>query len=406
MAKDFSKAQITRISKEPMKAPCTTCGETGLYWVSYRFPDTPAGTKDSVRPGYPDGKFHYCRQQKYGFNQPRVNPSPVVPSPVTPEPNVPQPFVPPNPFQNRPQPEPQQENKPMPSPDGNAALYELVKPFVQQDILDAVSAIEIPVVRHDVHIHDNANPEAEPKVIKDARPEFADLLFYLSTHENVALVGPAGSGKTYGAELVANALNVPFWPISVGPMTSKSDLIGFTSPAGRAIWTQIREAYEHGGVLLLDELDAGNPGVLTTLNALLANDSFVFPADDFKLERVHKHKDFYCIAALNTFGLGADMMFVGRAQLDEATRDRFQWLNWDYDTALETRIAGQHTRYYDEIKKLRAKAQELEIRVTFGTRKLIRGVKYLNAGKSFDWVCERVFWVDVSADDRSKLTAL
>jgi cobaltochelatase CobS len=53
--------------------------------------------------------------------------------------------------------------------------------------------------------------------------------------------------------------------------------MGYMDAHGKLVRTLLREAYEHGGVFLLDEIDAGNPGVLTVLNALLANGQVGFP---------------------------------------------------------------------------------------------------------------------------------
>ena len=90
------------------------------------------------------------------------------------------------------------------------------------------------------------------------------------------------------------------------------------SAQGTIVSTEFRKAYENGGLFLFDEIDASMPGAILAFNAALANNFMDFPD-----KKVPRHKDFYCIAAANTFGSGADRQYVGRNQLDAASLDRF-----------------------------------------------------------------------------------
>lgn len=96
-------------------------------------------------------------------------------------------------------------------------------------------------------------------------------------NKNIMLVGQAGSGKTSLCKDVADALELEYYPMSVGVQTTKSDLLGFINAKGDYITTPIRQAFENGGVLLLDEFDATHAGVVTILNSLLANETCSFP---------------------------------------------------------------------------------------------------------------------------------
>ena len=171
------------------------------------------------------------------------------------------------------------------------------------------------------------------------------------------LVGPAGGGKTTCCEKVAEILNLKFYPMSVGPQTTKSDLLGFIDAAGNYHTTPLREAFENGGLLLLDEVDAANAGVLTIINALLANGYCSFP-DGVKA----RNENFRCICACNTYGRGADRQYVGRNQLDAATLDRFAVVDFDYDDNLERMIAGNDA-CVDKVQKYRKRAFDLKMRV-------------------------------------------
>ena len=161
------------------------------------------------------------------------------------------------------------------------------------------------------------------------------LLRIVKARKNVWLCGPAGSGKTSAAAGVADTLGLPFYAKSVGPQVTESSLIGYQDANGRTVRTQLRDAFENGGVFLLDEVDAASPAVLVVINALLANEKASFPD-----AVVEKHADFVLIAGANTIGLGADRQYVGRQQIDAATLDRFVLLDWPYDPRIEAAAAG------------------------------------------------------------------
>lgn len=193
---------------------------------------------------------------------------------------------------------------------------------------------------------------------------------------HVFLSGPAGSGKTTCGEQVAQALGLEFYPLSVGPETMKSDLLGFIDAAGNYHTTPVREAFEKGGLLLLDEMDAGSGASLTVLNALLSNGYCSFP--DGKITR---HPNFRCVACANTYGRGADRMYVGRQTLDAATLDRFVFRAFDYDEELERRLAGNDA-WVDWVQKIRAMASRQRLRVVVSPRASIIGASMLEDGFS------------------------
>ena len=85
---------------------------------------------------------------------------------------------------------------------------------------------------------------------------FPLLLQTLAVGLNVLLVGPAGTGKTTAARKAAEALGLGFSCLSVGPQTSKSDLLGFVDAGGTYRESLFVQAYRDGGVFLLDEIDA------------------------------------------------------------------------------------------------------------------------------------------------------
>ena len=173
---------------------------------------------------------------------------------------------------------------------------------------------------------------------------------------NVMLTGSAGSGKTHASAQVAEALGLKFYALSVGAQTSKSDIVGFIDAGGVYRATPFRQAYEKGGVFVMDEIDAGNSNVLIQINSALSNSICSFPD-----KQVKAHKDFHFIATANTYGKGDSIKYVGRNRLDAATLDRFTIFHWNIDEKVECAIAGSDTAMYNAITAARSYCERSEI---------------------------------------------
>lgn len=226
-----------------------------------------------------------------------------------------------------------------------------------------------------------------------------DLLALPPDDRNMFLVGPAGSGKNTIVENIATALDLSYDTIPVGLNTSKADLLGFMSATGQYVTTPLRKAYEHGGVFLLDEVDAGNPNVLTCINAIVANSHGGFPDG-----LVPRHKDFVFFAAGNTFGIGPDAQYVGRLQLDGATRDRFVFREIPYDDQLEEAIAP-NKEWLEKVRAIRKAVSRLGEKVIVSPRATIKGGYLINAGHTEEDVCDTVIFRGVSSEIRSRILA-
>lgn len=220
--------------------------------------------------------------------------------------------------------------------------------------------------------------------------QFPELIKILATKLNVYLVGPAGSGKTTAAINCAKALGIPFH--FTGAIASEFKLTGFINAQGQIVSTEFRKAYESGGLFLFDEIDASYPQAVLAFNAALANDYMDFPD-----KRVERHKDFYCIAAANTFGQGADRQYIGRNQLDAASLDRFVFIDWKFDENLERELAANED-WVNFVQEVRRVIAELKIRHIVSPRASIFGAKLLASGLSRKMVEKSVIWkgLDIS----------
>jgi len=238
--------------------------------------------------------------------------------------------------------------------------------------------------------------QTESRTLPDAvyHPIFTEVLQAVADGENVMLVGPAGSGKTTLAEQVANALGLGF--AMAGAVDSPYKLTGYMDAQGRYVRTRFRDAYQNGGLFLLDEVDASHPGVLLVLNAAIENGNMDFP--DGMIER---HPDFHIMAAANTYGLGADRIYVGRNQLDGATLNRFYTFAMAYDHRIED-LAG-HDQWVAYVRDARRAATELDVRSIISPRSSFKGAKALRRGEDPRDVANRCLWQGVKADQRAKI---
>lgn len=270
----------------------------------------------------------------------------------------------------------------------NARAQELVAgmpDMIKEAVAKAVRRVEIRVADM-------------PKVeIKTPHKSLQTVLAFCANRQNVALVGPAGSGKTTIGEQVAEALGVKFY--MTGAVMDAFQLKGFIDAQGGYRRTGFREAYEHGGVFLFDEMDGSAAEAIVAFNAPLAGSHGDFPDG-----MVKRHPDFIAIAAMNTFGRGADRQYVGRQQLDAASLDRFAIVNVDYDEELELAIScdADWTRY---VQKVRAAVEKERVRHIVSPRASISGGVMLKAGMKRKEVEEAVIWKGLEQESRNRVLA-
>lgn len=162
------------------------------------------------------------------------------------------------------------------------------------------------------------------------------------------LVGPAGCGKTTAVKMLAQALGRPFHRISIAAGTDEGQLQGWLHPVGDNmrfdyVASVVSHSYEHGGVVLIDDVDLGDPNALGILNAALDNGGWHIPLRH-RNPVFTRHEEFYLCMAANTWGHGADRQYVGANQLDERTLSRVRsgQIRCDYDPVLETDLYGNH----------------------------------------------------------------
>jgi len=247
----------------------------------------------------------------------------------------------------------------------------LLIPTLTNEIVDKVSARTAITVKV-------ATPSGEIKDCGLQHKQFPTLLKAVVARVNVWLAGPSASGKTTAAQNVAKSLGLPF--LYTGAVGDPYALNGYNDANGKYVRTPFREAYEHGGLFLWDEIDASDPNALLAFNAALANDTCPFPDGIIK-----KHKDCVMIAAANTWGHGATQEYVGRLKMDNAFLKRFAFISWDYDPELELATAPNR-EWTLRVQSIRKKVADKGLRVMVTPRESYIGAQLLAAGIDQDTV--------------------
>lgn len=217
---------------------------------------------------------------------------------------------------------------------------------------------------------------AIPKKIRHERYE--DIKDCLECDIPVYLYGPAGSGKNHTFEQIARENGWNFY--YTNSVQQEYKLTGFIDAGGRYHETEFYKACtdEEECMFFLDELDASIPEVLVLLNAAIANGYFEFPTGKVSFDHIH-----FC-AAGNTAGSGADDMYTGRMVIDQATLDRFAFIDYNYSRPIELKITGGNVELVEFIHDLRNTAESKGIRATFSYRCMLMVKKLEEKGMSTD----------------------
>ena len=338
-----------------------------------------------------------------------------------------------------PQPQPTPQPKPVPSTTSSGGMDDFMKQLIAQVLGDFVPEVDATKVAEIVNssikepLEIMAKATAEVADLRSAvdrlRPKvthvtlgnnemnelegiqhnmFAKVLSTISNGNHLYLVGPAGTGKSTIAENASQALGLGFSSKSCSSQSTEASLLGYMSATGGYVGTSFRTAYETGQVFLLDEVDNGNPNILTVLNSALSNSFMAFPDG-----MVTRHKNFVLVATANTFGNGATAEYVGRNALDKAFLDRFVSLNIDYDADIEQAMLDSvkgldgniGTHWLQVVRKARANVANYGLKVVVSPRATLAGAKLLRDKDVWNMaeVMESTILAGVKDDQKAKI---
>lgn len=303
------------------------------------------------------------------------------------------------PDDEQPEPEQQEEETTVETAVSPGEKFDLERHIVnttkahRDEILDGIDLGGTKNVTHTISLPDL------PEVTFDHAHEKLPLLVKtVGLRRPVMLVGPAGSGKTTAGKQLAEAYGVPFYANSNSPMDTRTLAFGYMDGGGNYRPGYLYSAMKYGGVLLDDEVDSSNPAVMVSKNAAIENRFAYFPNG----EKVEAHENFFYIGSANTYGRGADRMYVGRTQLDAATLNRFIFIEWNYDETLETMLAG-HASWTDHVQRVRAAVAEHKMRYVVSPRQSIAGSELLAADVPWQDVEQMVLYPGWAEEDIDKV---
>lgn len=204
--------------------------------------------------------------------------------------------------------------------------------------------------------------KVRPKKKRTKHIKYNQIMTCIEVGIPVYLAGPAGSGKNYTVEKIADELGWNFY--FSNSIQQEYKLTGFIDAGGKYHETEFYKACmdEEECIFFLDEIDASIPDVLVLLNAAIANGYFEFPNRRVDFDNVH------FVAAGNTVGSGADDRYTGRMVLDSATLDRFAIIPFDYDRDIELNLANDNEELITFIHDVRKFIDDRGLRHTVSYR--------------------------------------
>jgi len=155
------------------------------------------------------------------------------------------------------------------------------------------------------------------------------------------ITGLSGNGKTFSVDQACAQLKREVIRVNFTVETDEDDLIGgFRLVEGETRFFKgpVIKAMELGAVLLLDEIDLGNPAKIMCLQSILEGKGYFIKKTG---EYIQPAAGFTVIATANTKGKGSDDgRFIGTNVLNEAFLERFPvTVEQEYPTpAVEKRI--------------------------------------------------------------------
>ena len=247
-----------------------------------------------------------------------------------------------------------------------------------------------------------AAKKAAKKATKDGKKkyrcaDFDDMKADLEDGFYIYLHGPAGSGKSYTAEELAEELGLDFY----GQTTIQfaHDVRGYGDAGGNFQETPFYKAFAFGGLYFQDEYDRSNAEAAIVLNSALANGWYDFPI----VGRVEAHPDFHFMAAGNTLMTGPDEEYITGQEIDPSSRDRFATfyeVGYNHDVELNE-IANGDEVLIAFVEDVRQAIQQTGIKHVVS----YRATKYMTARKDTDKanVLDRCTFKGLDVDARREI---
>ncbi len=269
--------------------------------------------------------------------------------------------------------------------------------------------------------HQVITPQVSTSII---RPGYwDDLVMYLTpgaARPAIALVGPAGNGKTTAAEAVCEALSYDYTVIDATEYLEPADLVGAMTyhPEKGEIWKDgpVTKAFREGKAIIINEFDALNPRAALCLQSVCQDPGparkgrYVTTPGAAEHDRVYPEGDCPLIVTMNTYGTGATRQYVGRNALDAATADRFTIVSTGYENeAAIIRSRGYSAPVAHDLENwagiMRQRIEDNALRVILSLRTLLRMAQAIETyGQAFGQAVEKEFMGRLESDVKELLS--
>ncbi len=284
---------------------------------------------------------------------------------------------------------------------------------------DAVAAMAVSVNDFNVEnegFAENLVPKVDPLFVPFGNFATVKKILQSKLFYPIFVTGMSGNGKTFGVEQACAKVNREVIRVNLTTETDEDDLIGgFRLVKGETKFFKgpVIKAMEMGAVLLLDEIDLGNPAKIMCLQSILEGKGYFIKKTG---EYVEPAKGFTAIATANTKGKGSDDgRFIGTNILNEAFLERFPiTVEQEYPSpSIEKKILGRvfdslDIKDDDFVSKLVDWADI--IRKTFydgGVDEIISTRRLVHVAKAFSIFGERMKAIDLCInrfDEDTKLS--
>lgn len=219
----------------------------------------------------------------------------------------------------------------------------------------------------------------------------SNIIDSINSHENILLTGPTGSGKTSQVLQLAARIKQGVVRANFNGETRLSDFLGKMHViGGETKWVDgiLPIAMRHGYWLLLDEIDAADPSVLSLLNPVLEeNPVLVLKENDGEV--IKPHHNFRVFGTANSIGAMQDRSgsYSGTNQMNEAFLDRWQVVlvpnmsEKEELKVIKNKVGGLKTRWAKRIVEFAQKVRDKKLEGfefssdSFSTRRVIAWAK-------------------------------
>lgn len=225
----------------------------------------------------------------------------------------------------------------------------------------------------------------------------------LSLNLPVLVWGPRGTGKSFVAEKLAEAMGYQPILVECNRDMSSHTLTGYHW-GEQFIQGMLYPLLKNGGFVIFDELDRLSAGTSVALNSLLAGGLFTFA----NRETVRKSPDFHILGLANTQLTGGTESYRSAERQDLAFIDRWVYLEWPIDPGLEASCVGlqrpsvechieqggpmEAGAWLEVVNIVRDWAEKNHLVTVPGQRATILGQRLLDSGIGFQHACDCVLF--------------